>query len=367
MKRLLFFTGLLFLSFQSMAQTLVIDSILFDGVWRNYRLFLPTGFNANTTLPLVFNFHGYGSNALEQELYTQFDLVADTGNFLVCYPNGLNNSWNVLGGAPDDVGFTDSLITVLHSEYNIDMNRVYATGLSNGGFFSNLIACQIPDKITAIAPVAGTNTSAVQSACNPSRKVPILYIHGTNDAIVQYNGTVGYVSANALMQLWSVNNSCEEADTVAVPNISTTDFCTAEIITWRDCDSNKQVVHYRVIDGGHTWPGAPLAIGVTNQDFNASGVIWNFFNQFSLATGINETEKSAINVFPNPFTSELTINLPGTNCTVEIYSVDGRLMEKRGNVSERIIIDGKKFLTGFYLIRITTTTSAYTIPVVRAN
>ncbi len=341
---------------------------MYGGVWRNYRLFIPSAYTSGTNFPLVFNFHGYTSTALEQQLYSQFDDVADTGNFFVCYPNGLNNSWNIVGGPPDDPGFTDTLITIFHSAYNINLNRVYATGLSNGGFFSNLLACQMSDKIAAIAPVAGTNVNLIQNSCNPGRMVPVLYIHGTADAVVDYNGTAGYVSVADLMQLWSNHNGCDMmTDTVSVPNISLTDQCTAEIISWRNCDSSKQVIHYRVIGGGHSWPGAPVNINVTNQDFNASGVIWNFFNQFSLATAVTEIEREKIKCYPNPFTDEINIELPQVRSTVMLYSADGRMIQKEQNASGKIKWAANEIPHGIYYLRITNENSVYTIPVIRTK
>jgi polyhydroxybutyrate depolymerase len=356
------------LSLSAFSQTTVIDSFQYGGQWRNYRLFIPSGYAIGTSLPLVFNFHGYGSNAIEQELYTQFDIVADTGNFLVCYPNGINNSWNIIGGTPDDAGFTNTLIDIFHSEYNINLNRVYATGLSNGGFFSNYLACFMSDKIAAIAPVAGTNIVTIQNSCNPGRLVPILYIHGTADGTVDYNGTVAYVSASTLLNFWANHNGCDNIpDTSKVTNISTTDLCTAEVIRWPDCDSNKQVVHYRIINGGHTWPGAPVNIGVTNNDFNASGVIWNFFNQYSLLSGVNEIRKSTVTVFPNPFTTEINVELdPAKQYSIQLFTAEGRQIMSYEKVKEKILINGKNLAAGYYFLKLNTSESVTVIPLIHA-
>ena len=227
-KIILFVLGIITFSL-SEAQTTSIDSIFYEGLWRNYRLFLPTGFNSSIQHPLVFNFHGYGSNAYEQEIYSGFDGIADTANVVVCYPNGINNSWNAINRSPDDVRLIDTLITVIHYSYNINLNRVYATGMSNGGFMCNYLACELSQRLAAIAPVAGTNSISVQSNCVPSRHVPVLYIHGTADATVNYLGTPLFVSAAELMELWSNSNRCStETDTSTLADISSSDQCTAE-------------------------------------------------------------------------------------------------------------------------------------------
>ena len=114
--------GIINLSF-TRAQTNSVDSIFYEGLWINYRLFLPAGFNTSTQYPLVFNLHGYGSNAYEQKIYSGFDVIADTAKVVVCYPNGINKSWNAFDRSPDDAGIIDTLITLLHSDYNINLNQ----------------------------------------------------------------------------------------------------------------------------------------------------------------------------------------------------------------------------------------------------
>lgn len=354
-KKIIFFISAFFSLINAVAQTTVVDSILINGIWRNYRLFLPTNFNSSQHLPLVFNFHGYGSNALEQEAYSGFDSVADTARVIVCYPNGLANAWNVTSLNSGDVLLVDELITQLQNEYNINLNRVYSTGLSNGGFMSNLLGCRLANRIAAIAPVAGTNLPAIQDSCLPSRFVPVLYIHGTSDAIVNYNGAIGYSSAAQVMDLWSELNNCSPiTDTVLLPDISPNDLCRAERISWQNCDSNKHVVHYRIIDGGHTWPGAPFIIGVTNQDIVASQIIWEFFNQHSLNTDVEELsalEKTRI--YPNPFNNFLDIELYNSSKSIiEIFSADGRLVQSSIFNEININLDVSHLLSGFYFLKI---------------
>jgi polyhydroxybutyrate depolymerase len=364
----LFVSLILFLIIQKVkSQVTVVDSIQFEGAWRNYRIHLPPGFNAGHSLPLVFNFHGLGSNALEQELYTEFDNVSDTGNFLVCYPNGLNNSWNILSGFPNDPGFVDTLISIFNSQYNINIDRVYATGLSNGAFLSNLLACQMSNKIAAIAPVAGTNANIIQANCVPARMTPVLYIHGTADGVVDYNGTTTYSSAAALLQLYASRNNCGTTDTVAVPNTDSTDGCTADIITWHGCDSNKLVIHYRINNGGHTWPDGLVNIGVTNRDFNASGVIWDFFNRVASVTGTEEIPVKSASVFPNPFSKKFTIDTILEDYSASVYSSDGRLVYGQKKLSGKTVIDLPGTVEGLYVLKINSDRLSETYRIVRYN
>ena len=354
-KGLILFLGIINFTFIQ-AQTTIRDSILYEGLWRNYRLFLPNGFNVNTQRPLVFNLHGYGSNALEQEIYSGFDAIADTADVIVCYPNGLNNSWNAFDRVPDDVGFIDSLITLLHNEYNVNLNRIYSTGMSNGGFMSNYLACELTNRFAAIAPVAGTNSVLVQASCSPSRNIPVLHIHGTADATVLYEGSTLYSSANDLMTLWSNVNGCSSnTDTVLLSDISLTDNCRAQKITWHDCNNSTQLIHYRIIDGGHTWPGSPILIGTTNQDINASGIIWNFFNQFSLTLSTEnfESESDPIKISQNPFSSFIDIDLKSSSPSIiNIYSSDGKLIHSAEYSENKIHLEDDHLNPGLYFLHI---------------
>ena len=354
-KGLILFLGIINFTFIQ-AQTTIRDSILYEGLWRNYRLFLPNGFNVNTQRPLVFNLHGYGSNALEQEIYSGFDAIADSADVIVCYPNGINNSWNAFDRIPDDVGFIDSLITLLHNEYNVNLNRIYSTGMSNGGFMSNYLACELTNRFAAIAPVAGTNSVLVQASCSPSRNIPVLYIHGTADATVLYEGSTLYSSANELMTLWSNVNGCSSnTDTVLLSDISLTDNCRAQKITWHDCNNSTQLIHYRIIDGGHTWPGSPILIGTTNQDINASGIIWNFFNQFSLTLSTEnfESESDPIKISQNPFSSFIDIDLKSSSPSlIYIYSSDGKLIQSAKYSNNKIYLEEDHLNPGLYFLHI---------------
>src|SRR5689334_14926441 len=127
------------------AQTTITDSFRFNGVFRSYRFRIPA-LITQTTRPLVINLHGLGSNMVEQQIYSNFDPIADTAGFYLVMPQGTTNSgttfWDVgFPGTPaiDDIGFISALIDTLIARYPVDTAQVYATGLSNGGYLSHLL------------------------------------------------------------------------------------------------------------------------------------------------------------------------------------------------------------------------------------
>ena len=183
----------------------ISGSFVFEGINRTWKVWLPAGYTGQEPLPLLLALHGLTQNGQSIMEFSGFNQVADTAGFIVAYPDGVNNSWNVGfagGSTANDVGFLLALTDTLNLLYNVDMQRVYATGFSNGGFMSYRLACESSDRIAAIAPVAGTMTDGSFNACLPQRAVPVLHIHGTSDFVVSYNGgfRTKYVSPAA--ELW---------------------------------------------------------------------------------------------------------------------------------------------------------------------
>src|ERR1019366_620949 len=165
-------------------------SLTSGGYARDSLLHVPSSYDPTKGTMLVVNYHGYSSNAAEQIALTGMNPVSDSKNFIVAYPDGLGAGWNA--GAcctetqpanVDDVQFTKDLLSLLESQYCIDPARIYATGMSNGGFMSHYLACTMADTFAAVAPVAGV-LGVDPSTCPPSRPVPIEDFHGTADAVV---------------------------------------------------------------------------------------------------------------------------------------------------------------------------------------
>jgi len=292
------------------AQTNITGGFTHDGIAREYKIYIPAIYSPSTPVPVVFNLHGYGSNMNEQELYGTFMTIADTANFIIVHPNGTLDAsnmrnWNSFGiSTIDDIGFLSRLLDTVVANYSVNTARVYATGMSNGGYMSYELACNLNNRITAIASVTGSMTPPKLTACNPARPTPIMQIHGTADATVPYNGNGFSTGIESLVNNWVNKNNCNTTPTTNnVPNTNTTDGCTAVQYIYSGGANGASVELFKVINGGHTWPGAPVAIGVTNMDFNASKEIWRFFSQFSMDQLLSSTEMvqlASFKIYPNP-------------------------------------------------------------------
>ena len=273
------------------SQQTINGSIIHDNLQRDYILYVPALYNATNPTPLVFNFHGYTSNAFDQMWYGDFRSIADTAGFIIAHPMGsLDNSgithWNVGwgGSTVDDIGFTAALIDSLSANYNINQDRIYSTGMSNGGYFSYHLACNLSTKIAAIASVTGAMSQYTQTICNPSHPTPVMEIHGTADLTVPFNDIISGLG------YWRSYNNCNPiADTTIIPDLVLGDWSTVEHIVFDNGDNGVTTDLFKVINGEHTWPGSNFSSGVTNYDINASAEIWRFFSKYDINGLINSS------------------------------------------------------------------------------
>jgi polyhydroxybutyrate depolymerase len=149
---LLLLLGALF----SQAQQTIDATISHDGLTREYKLYIPASYTGASAVPLVFNIHGYTSNNAEQLVYGDFRAIADTANFLMVLPQGTIDGagftfFNAgFGPGVDDVSFMSALIDEIDANYNINLNRVYSTGMSNGGYMSATLACELRQHYPAL-------------------------------------------------------------------------------------------------------------------------------------------------------------------------------------------------------------------------
>ncbi len=293
-QRMIFVFVVLLFFFQSILYAQIqTGSFDFEGHHRNYMVYLPNNYTDTISFPLVIYLHAYGWTAQQEMNYTLLHQVADTSDFLVVYPNAIPN-WNSgIGDNPswptpnvDDVGFINALIDTLSNNYSIDLERIYACGYSNGGFMAYKLACQLGDRIAAIASVGGVMSTGTAANCKPQRTMPVLDIHGTADYWVPINGTTGWHSVDETLSYWTNFNNCFMANTTVLPDLNPADSCTVEKISYTNCQNNSKVIYYKVIRGGHTWPGAGSPgfshEGNANDDFNANVEIWNFFKNYKL-------------------------------------------------------------------------------------
>ena len=318
------------------AQQTINGSIMHDGIQRDYILYIPAIYDGNQDVPLVLNFHGLGSNANEQMFYGDFRDIADTEGFVLVHPQGttLNGSqyWNV--GSPgsssvDDVGFIEALIDELGNLYAINLDRVYATGMSNGGYMSLLLACQLSEKIAAVASVTGSMTPETYDACNAQHPIPILQIHGTSDSDVPYNGVWWSRSIEDVISYWVSYNNCDTNPTImSFPDIDPLDGSTVDHFVYSDGDNGVTTEHMKVIGGNHTWPGSAFDLpGLnTNQDINASMEIWQFFSRFDIngQLSFNEFDNRQVVIYPNPTSSKINLSLNfSDDLNYELFNATG--------------------------------------------
>lgn len=332
-----------------------------DGLTRSYRLYVPASYNANTAVPLVFNLHGYTSNASQQEFYGDFRGIADTANFILVHPDGTldgsgNRFWNAFGasGGVDDVGFISALIDKIDEDYNIDLNRVYSCGMSNGGFMSYRLACELSNRITAIASVTGTMAINAPATCNPSKPTPIMQIHGTADPTVPYSGNSTMTAIESVVDFWVNKNNCNPTPIVtAVPNTNTTDMCTAEHYLYTNGSNGSTVEFFKIQGGGHTWPNAPITIGVTNRDIDASVEIWRFFSQYNTNTLLSTADLSdelTFEIYPNPARDLINISTNKIVERIQISDLSGKNTLTLEGQTESIDISALK--PGIYFIKV---------------
>ncbi|HTQ63881.1 MAG TPA: PHB depolymerase family esterase [Puia sp.] len=271
------------------------DSMTIDGNVRSFIVTLPKGWNTET-LPLVFALHGGGGTAQGMETLTGLESLAISENFILVYPQGIQNSWN--DGRPtaanqlgiDDVKFFNSMVTYLSSKYKINSKMIYCTGISNGGFMTSTLAFKLSNIFSACAVDAATIDSVVITG-NPATTVSMMFLHGTDDPIVSYYGgttTIGeatsgvFVSHDQAVQRWVDINKCAASPVLTNIPDSAGDGTSIVESDYKNGLKGTEVVGYSIYNGGHTWPNGwqylpAIVIGKTTRNLDANTTIWNFF------------------------------------------------------------------------------------------
>lgn len=270
-----------------------VRSIKMEDGKRKYLVYLPQGYqqNPNKNFPVVFNFHGGGMTAVEQMFYSQMNKTAEKYGFIVVYPSGKNNDWNVgfetsYQYGTDDIKFVKTILDSLVKGYRIDKKAIYATGLSRGGFFTQRIAAELAGSFAGVASVSGPLPDSVKYFHQSKGKVSVMMIQGTDDKIVNHEGKTGaYASAISTFEYWATHNELN----LAKSNFTHFDKDPADQTKIEIIELSKDgisVSHVNIIGGGHTWPGSNpfnigLPLGKTSQEIDINEVIWKFFNQNS--------------------------------------------------------------------------------------
>jgi polyhydroxybutyrate depolymerase len=259
-------------------------TLSFGGADRNFDVHVPMQYDAVTPMALVIDSHGYSSNAMQEAFLTNMNAKADAVGFISVHPNGLNSSWNA--GAccgqsamdnVDDIGFINAMLDKLESELCVDKQRIFATGMSNGGFLSNRIGCEMAGRVAAIAPVAGVTGV---TGCAPARSMPVMHFHGTADTLVPYNGStsLGFPSVPDDFAAWAKRDGCTDQPFQSFMKGD------SSCQTYKECGGGAEVILCTVQNGGHTWPGGtPIpSLGNTTTDLSATDAMWDFFMRHPL-------------------------------------------------------------------------------------
>lgn len=272
-------------------------SLTVNGLERTYVVHVPPGLDPQKPAPVVLALHGATMTGPLMAWFSGLNAKADEAGFIVVYPNGTGrrssyfwNAGNCCGEAAhdrvDDVAFIRAVLGDLTRMHRIDPKRVFATGLSNGAMMAYRLASELPDRIAAVAPVAGTMAT---DDCRPTRPVPVLHVHGTDDEYVPFGGGKGaksisglpHRSVEATIAAWVRANGCRmEPATEELPD-RTGDEMRLTRTTYRGDAAGAEVVLVTVAGGGHTWPGRPgsAALGRSTRSVSANDLIWEFFER----------------------------------------------------------------------------------------
>lgn len=264
-------------------------SLMVDGTKRRYILHQPESYDPSTPTPLVISLHGFADWPNRHMRMTEWNELADEEGFIVVYPmgTGLPLRWRMMefdGVTPvfENVIFIEALIQQLETQFNIDSSRIYLNGFSNGGGMTFMLACSLPERFAAIGSIAGAYFYP-RSVCDPGPQKPMIVFHGTDDEVVPFDGgeysRYGYPFPVIpdLMESIAVHNNCTDIRDEAVSE-------NVMLHSYSGCESGMKLEFYTILGGGHSWPGGrplpKMIVGETNQEVNATRLMWEFFQRY---------------------------------------------------------------------------------------
>lgn len=296
MKTLIFLSLILLLSTGVSAQQ-KNESLIVDHTRREFITYLPNGVGDKT--PVIISLHGRLGTAARQMTFADFRPIADRDKVIIVCPQGIERSWNDGRGTPantrgvDDIKFIDELITYIIATYHADSSKIYVTGMSNGGFMTSRLACELNKRIAAVAVVAASMDRDM--GYQPTQSMPVMYIQGTKDPLVpftggQMKGAGGVIySHEEILKKWAEIDKCDSKPVVTNLPILVNDGTSIQKEEYSGANGLK-VVGFTIVDGGHTWPGGTqylpkFMIGPLSKNLNACDEIWKFFKENKL--GVN--------------------------------------------------------------------------------
>ncbi len=306
-------------------QSLTVQEAIPQQTPRSFVLYVPTSYTPDEPLPLVVSLHGRTASAVSQIYSSDMNTVAEREGFIALYPNAINTEWGYGRGVPaygsrmqNDEQFLMNLLDDIGQDVAIDRQRVYVTGLSNGGFMTQRLACTMQNHFAAFASVAATAPYGIEQFCEGAGAVPVLMMNGRDDRIVPWEGITRQTSAGRsvyfaapveqTVRFWQSHNSCgDDYLFETLPQVD--EATTTNVYRARNCPDDAPVILYEIEGGGHVWPGIrPVEselLGTSTDDFNASEVIWEFFQGFELAEAPAESTPAAPEPTPEPATEDI--------------------------------------------------------------
>ena len=268
-------------------------TIVFSGVTRRYVLYVPKTYDRSKPTPLVISIHPAATWPLVEMNISRWNDVADEHGFIVVYPagsgaffGGFSPGPHVWPGERRDIQFICDLIDKLEANYNIDQNRIYANGMSNGGAMAFALSCELPDRIAAVGAVAPARPPIPgQDRCGDSKPVPMVAFHGTADKMAPYQGGTSPIAPRSFPKYPGLDSPCSATKPMQRRPHRHSNF-SERPPPRTNCAENADVILYTIEGGGHTWPGgkhlAEWIAGHTTDDLDASRMMWEFFVQHPL-------------------------------------------------------------------------------------
>ena len=284
-------------------------SVTSGGNEYTYQWTVPSSYDGSP-LAVVLDFHGIGSNGAQQAVFSGWAQTAELEGFLSVQPTGLSiggddrPSWELPQfdtDQRDDITMVVDLIDEISNSICVDPARIYATGMSNGGLFASTLVCALSERIAAAVSVAGVTHD---ESCSPTRAVPYLAFHGTDDTVVPFNGGgestldgadlsgafFEQVIPDEFAEFAETSGCTESVDSEITPEVTLTNYS--------GCTDGVPLGFYAIAGGGHTWPGSAISaaipsLGVTNTDISATEIAWGFFSQYTLSGPVSLEELEA--------------------------------------------------------------------------
>ncbi|MBL4810868.1 MAG: hypothetical protein JKX69_00580 [Rhodobacteraceae bacterium] len=278
-------------------------SVEFQGRTRSYYAYIPQSVQGQSNIPAIMVFHGGEGNGSNVAATIDMASKAEAGGFALIYPNSPGVQWNdgrsTTRSGIDDVAFIQSLVGHVQTAHGINSNRIFAAGISNGGMFTQRLACDIPSTFSGYAIAAATLPAGLAQSCQPSRTAPMIFFNGTADRLMPFEGgdiasmralgvgVGGTVLSQAqTMAFWTGAAGCS-ADTGAraLPD-RVTDGTEVSLRQYTSCRNNASMAFYIINGGGHNWPGTDARVsrfsGIVSEEIDATDEIIRFFSQYGL-------------------------------------------------------------------------------------